>query len=178
VVEFREFTPVRWERLALAGLENARTLEALVERVVDAWDEARSADPGSDETEWVVTVDLTGPSPAWRKLREREELDALEQECADCLGALSVRIRAGGTHAVVRLADHVERQDALGASLRLCGRVAAGDDRLGLEEADFAGFDQERHGSLEAYLGRLLDGADAEIMARMLTGATTEQGAP
>lgn len=178
VVEFREFTPVRWERLALAGLENARTMEALVERVVDAWDEARSADPGSDATEWVVTVDLAGPSPAWRKLREREELDALEQECADCLGALSVRIRAGGTHAVVSLADHIDRQDALGASLRLCRRVAAGDDRLGLEEADFAGFDHERHGSLEEYLERLLDGASAEIMARVLTDATTETGSP
>ena len=178
VVQFREFTPVRWERLTVAGLEEARTMDALVERVVDAWDDARSADPGSDETEWVVTVDLAGPSPAWRKLREREELDALEQECADCLGALSVRIRAGGTHAVVRLGDHIDRQDALGASLRLCGRVAAGDDRLGLTEADLAGFDQERHGSLEQYLGRLLDGASAEIMARMLTGATTETGTP
>lgn len=178
VVEFREFTPVRWERLALAGLEHARTLEALVERVVDAWDEARPADPGSDATEWVVTVDMAGPCPAWRKLREREELDTLEQECTDCLGALSVRIRADGTHAVVRLADHIDRQDALGASLRLCGRVAAGDDRLGLEEADFAGFDQERDGSIEAYLRRLLDGADAEIMARMLTGTTTQEGAP
>lgn len=177
-VEFREFTRVRWEKLALAGLDGARTMDALVELVVDSWDRARSADPGSDVTEWVVTVDLSGPSPVWRKLREREELDALAQECADCIGAMSVRIRAGGTHAVVRLADHVGRQDALGASLRLRDRVAAGDDGLGLTEADLAGFDRERHGSIEAYLRRLLDGGDAEIMARMLTGAATGTGAP
>lgn len=178
VVEFREFTRVRWEKLVLAGLEGARTMDALVELVVDAWDRARAADPGGEATEWVVTVDLTGPSPVWRKLREREELEALEQECADCLGAMSVRIRPGGTHAMVRLADHIDRQDALGASLRLCRRVAAGDDGLGLTDADLAGFDPERHGSLEAYLRRLLDGADAEIMARMLTGTATGTGTP
>lgn len=171
VVEFREFSRVRWERLALDELERARTLDALVELVVSAWEEARAADPGSDATEWIVAVDLAGPSPAWRQLREREELEALEQECADCIGAMSVEIRAGRTHAVVPLEDHIDRQDALGASLRLCRRVAAGDDRLGLTEADLAGFDRERHGSIERYLQRLLDGGTAEIMARMLSGS-------
>lgn len=168
VVEFREFSRVRWERLALGELEGARTLDALVELVVSAWEEARAADPGSDGTEWIVAVDLAGPSPVWRQLREREELGTLEQECADCIGAMSVEIRAGRTHAVVRLDDHIDRKDALGASLRLCRRVAAGDDRLGLTEADLAGFDRERHGSIERYLQRLLDGGSAEIMARML----------
>ena len=168
VVEFREFSRVRWERLALGELEGARTLDALVELVVSAWEEARAADPGSDGTEWIVAVDLAGPSPVWRQLREREELGTLEQECADCIGAMSVEIRAGRTHAVVRLDDHIDRKDALGASLRLCRRVAAGDDRLGLTEADLAGFDRERHGSIEQYLQRLLDGGSAEIMARML----------
>ena len=169
VVEFREFSRVRWERLALDELERARTLDALVELAVGAWEEARAADPGSDATEWIVAVDLAGPSPVWRQLREREELEALEQECADCIGAMSVEIRAGRTHAVVPLEDHVDRQDALGASLRLCRRVAAGDDRLGLTEADLAGFDRERHGSIERYLQQLLDGGSAEIMARMLS---------
>lgn len=168
VVEFREFSRVRWERLALGKLERARTLDALVELVVGAWEETRAADPGSNATEWLVAVDLAGPSPVWRQLREREELEALEQECADCIGALSVEMRAGRTHAVVPLEDHIDRQDALGASLRLCRRVAAGDDRLGLTEADLAGFDSERHGSIERYLQRLLDGGSAEIMARML----------
>ena len=168
VVEFRELSRVRWERLALGELEGARTLDALVELVVSTWEEARTADPGSDATEWIVAVDLVGPSPVWRQLREREELEALEQECADCIGAMSVEIRAGRTHAVVPLEDHIDRQDALGASLRLCRRVAAGDDRLGLREADLAGFDRERHGSIERYLQLLLDGGSAEIMARML----------
>lgn len=171
VVEFREFSRVRWERLALDELERARTLDALVELAVSAWEEARAADPGTDGTEWIVAVDLAGPSPVWRQLREREELEALEQECADCIGAMSVEIRAGRTHAVVPLEDHIDRQDALGASLRLCRRVAAGDDRLGLTEADLAGFDRERHGSIERYLHRLLDGGTAEIMARMLAGS-------
>lgn len=168
VVEFREFSRVRWEKLALDDLGDARTLDALVELVVNAWEGARAADPGSDATEWIVAVDLAGPSPVWRQLREPEELEALEQECADCIGAMSVEIRAGRTHAVVQLDDHIDRQDALGASLRLCRRVAAGDDRLGLTEADLAGFDRERHGSIERYLRGLLDGGSAEIMARML----------
>ena len=176
VVEFREFSPVRWEKLAVPGLEGAHTLEALVSEVAAAWKEARSGDPGGPGIEWVVAVDLVGPSALWRKLREAEEVETIEEEVAARLGAVGVEVRAARVHPPARLDDHVARQDVLGATLRLTRDVLAGTERLGLSETDLAGFDRERDGSLDAYLRRLLEGGAEEIMTRMLVGKDEATG--
>ena len=168
VVEFREFSRVRWEHLAVEGLAGARTLDDLVSEVTAAWERARSHDPGGEDTEWMLAVDLVGPSPLWRQLRDPEELATIADEATVRLGALGCEVRAHKVHSPARVADHAGRQDALGAALRLSAEVRDGGDRLGLADTDLAGYDAERDGSLEAYLHRLLDGAAEEILTRML----------
>ena len=175
VVEFREFSRVRWEKLKVPGLEGARTLEGLVSEVTGAWEEARSGDPGGADTEWMVAVDLVGPSPMWRELGEPEEVETIEEEVGQRLGALGVEIRASRVHPQVRLEDHVARNDVLGATLRLSREVLAGTERLGLSDADLAGFDAERDGSLDAYLRRLMEGGGEEIVTRMLEAEGTRE---
>ncbi|MDE2875453.1 MAG: DNA repair exonuclease [Gemmatimonadota bacterium] len=169
VVEFREFSRVRWERLEVAGLKGAHTLDDLLTEVAVSWDRARSDDPGSGDTEWMVAVDLAGPSPLWRQLRDPEELATIADEAVERLGALGCEVRARKVHSPALVADHAGRQDALGAALSLCAEVRAGNDRLGLADTDLAGYDPERDGSLDAYLHRILDGAPEEILTRMLT---------
>lgn len=169
VVEFREFSRVRWERLAVDGLGGAQTLDDLVSEVEAAWERSRSEDPGGGDTEWMVVVDLAGPSPLWRQLRDSDELATIADEVAGRLGALGCEVRARKVHSPARVADHAGRQDALGAALRLCTEVRDGSDRLGLADTDLAGYDPERDGPLDAYLHRLLDGAPEEILTRMLT---------
>lgn len=171
VAEFREFSRVRWEHLAVDEIAGANTLDDLVGEVAAAWERARADDPGGEDTEWMVAVELSGPSPLWRQLRDPEELETIADEAGTRLGAFGCEVRAHKVHSPARVADHAGRQDALGAALRLCAEVREGRDRLGLAETDLAGYDAERDGSLDAYLHRLLDGAAEEILTRMLTTA-------
>lgn len=168
-VEFREFSRVRWEHLVVDEIAGANTLDDLVGEVAAAWERARADDPSGEDTEWMVAVELAGPSPLWRQLRDPEELETIADEAGTRLGAFGCEVRAHKVHSPARVADHAGRQDALGAALRLCAEVREGRDRLGLAETDLAGYDAERDGSLDAYLHRLLDGAAEEILTRMLT---------
>ena len=169
VVEFREFSRVRWERLAVVEVDQARTLDALGRAVASAWALARSEDPGGKDTEWMVAVELAGASPLWRELREPEELETIADELAERLDILGCEVRAAGVYPSARVEDHTGRQDALGAALRLCRDVREAGERLGLSETELAGFDPGRDASIDAYLRRLLEGAPEEILTRMLT---------
>lgn len=168
VVEFREFAPVRWEKLGVSGLEEARTLDDVAGAVTRAWAAAREADPGAGDTEWVLSVELEGPSPMWRQLRGQADLDTVADEVGQRLRIVGAEIRAARLHPGVRVEDHLERRDVLGATLQLARNVVAGGETLGLSEGDLAGFEPERDGTLAAYLRRLLEGGGEEIMARML----------
>ncbi len=168
-VEFREFSRVRWQRLVVVELGDARTLDALGRAVAAAWEHARSEDPGRHDTQWMVAVELAGPSPLWRELREPEELETIADEFAERLDIVGCEVRAAGVYPAARVEDHADRQDALGSALRLCREVREGGERLGLSETELAGFDPERDASIDAYLRRLLEGAPEEILTRMLT---------
>lgn len=168
VVEFREFAPVRWEKLGISGLEEARTLDDVVGAVTRAWTAVREADPGAADTEWVLSAELEGPSPMWQQLRDRAELDTIADEVGHRLGIVGAEVRGTRVHPRVRVEDHLERRDVLGTTLQLVRSVIAGGETLGLAEADLAGFEPARDGTLTAYLQRLLEGSGEEIMVRML----------
>ena len=173
LVEFREFAPVRWEKLAVSTLADATTLDEVAGEVVRAWEAARSDDPGSEGTEWMVAVELEGPSPIWRQLREPQELETIEDEVAARLGAVGAEVCAR-VHPKVRVDEHLERRDVLGATLQLCREVAGGAREFRLAETDLAGFDPERDATVGDYLRRLLAGGEEEILERMLE----RKGAP
>ena len=168
LVEFREFAPVRWEKLEVASLADATTLDEIATEVERNWAEARAADPGGAGTEWMVAVELAGPSPIWRQLREPRELETIEDEVAARLDVVGAEVRAGGVHPQARVGEHIERRDVLGATLQLCRDVAGRAESLGLTDADLAGFDPERDGTVDAYLVRLLKGGGEEILDRMV----------
>lgn len=166
-VEFRELAPVRWEKLSVSGLGEASTLEPLVQATVRSWEAAREADPGGG-AEWVLAVELEGPAPLWAELRRPDQVETLEDEIARRLSVLEVEVRANRLRAPVRPADHVERMDVLGATLRLAAEVAAGDEDLGISEDELAGFSRERDGTLTRYLQELVEGGAEEVAHRML----------
>ena len=175
VVEFREFSRVRWERLAVLELREARTYEALVRAVTGAWEQARSDDAGRCDTEWMVSVRLAGPAPLWRELREPAELETVADDLVRRLDVLGCEVRAAGVHPPARVEDHAGRQDALGAALRLCRDIGEAGERLGISEKELAGYDAERDASVDAYLRRLLKGAPEEILTRMRTAEGTAE---
>jgi DNA repair exonuclease SbcCD nuclease subunit len=162
-VRFRSFAPVRFETLEVRGIEGDATLASLVSRVVRAWEQARSGAAG----EWILRVVLSGPTPLARELEEEEDRAALARELEDALGVLDVDVWTRGTHPVPLAGDHRGRQDVLGEALRLVEAVRAGRAELpGLSADELAA--PEAREDVAVYVRTLLDGADGELLARLL----------
>ena len=167
-VEFNEFSRIRWEKLTVATLSNVHTFKQLIDELTDAWDRARSADPGRMDTEWMLTVDLAGPSPMCGQLRDPDELETIADELVTRTDVLGAEVRDRGLHPKVRLEQHRSRRDVLGATLRLADGIQEETEQLRVSESDLAGFDPKRDGSLGVYIRRLMTGAGEEIIPRML----------
>ncbi|MBW3534152.1 MAG: DNA repair exonuclease [Gemmatimonadetes bacterium] len=168
-VAFHSLAPVRFETVRVDGLEEAGTLDRLVRRAAAAWEAAREADPGDAATEWVVRFVLEGGTPLWASLGDEEEREALASDMAEALGLLDVEVRAGATHPVVQVEAHLRREDVLGAALRLVAAIRDGEATLpGLAPEELAGLDRPDAGDPGAYVRRLLEGAEAEVAARLL----------
>lgn len=166
-VEFRPLAGVRWERLEVEPGPEARTLDGLVRAVQERWREARTEDPGLPETEWILRLELSGPSPLHRELEHDDDRSTLEGDLAARLDLLAVELRTEGIHPPVDAAEHEERQDVLGEALRLLRRAA--DDPGLLEElapGDLAGAPGEEDRA--RYLRSLLRGLDGALVSRML----------
>jgi exonuclease SbcD len=166
-IEFRAFAPVRWETIEVGDLEEARTLDGLVRRVRQVWDEAR-ADDSAEVDEWIIRVVLRGPSPLWRELGDEDERRIVADELAGDLGALDVTVETAGLHPVVSIDEHRRREDVLGEALRLVAAVRADAGTIPLTVDDLAGFEADRSDDVNAYVRSLLRGAEGEIVARLL----------
>ena len=167
-VEFREFSRVRWARMTVANLRDAHTFEPLMDGLADAWDKARSADPGREDTEWMLTVDLTGPSPMFGRLRDPHERETIAGRLVTRPGIRGAEVRDKGLYPKVRLEEHRSRRDVLGEALRLAKGIQDETEELRVSEKHLAGFDPKRDGSPGAYIRRLMAGAGEEITLRML----------
>jgi len=166
-VEFRPLAPVRWETLTLRDPAGATSLDGLLRLVRDRWSEARRQDP-DPEAEWMVRVEITGSTPLWRELEDDEDRAHLAGELEAALGALEVRLEAPAVHAPVSVEEHTGREDVLGVALRLLDEVRRGEAvRPGLEEE----LALRRSGREAAVpLADVLEGADAELVSRLLKG--------
>jgi len=205
VVEFREFAPVRWEKVVVTGLRGAETAGQLVREIGreveryrglanDAASEGEAAPgqvqaggeqdapegtAGPDGPERMLVIELEGPSPLWRELRDRSDIEALEHEVARRLGVWGAEVRSDRVYAPVDVAGYVERPDVLGTVLRLANEVVTAPApralaALELSEEDLAGYDPERDGTLDDYLRSVLEGASEEIVYRMIDARGSE----
>lgn len=174
-VRFRELGPIRWERLRVDDLEEARNLEELEEAVRVRWNEARSGDPPAapGRTDWIVRVVLSGGTPLWRELESGENLRILADELEAVLGVLAAEVRAERTHPVVDVEAHRERSDVVGEVLELLDRVRSGETTLdGTSPEELAGVsDADGDDAAPAYARELLRDAGEELLARLLAGA-------
>ncbi len=168
-VEFRELAPLRRETLTVDGLENATDLDTLVDRVEQAWHGVRDEAGAPPDTEWLLRVDLTGPTPLWRQLEVHEEVTTATREIRGRLGVLEVRLEAAGVHPVLSPEEYRRRTDVLGEALRLLERVRRDEDRLrGVAPAELAGFAGGEGEALDTYVRERLRDAEAELLARMV----------
>jgi DNA repair protein SbcD/Mre11 len=172
-VEFVELAPVRWERLRVDGLEALERTDEVVRRVEEVWGDVRKEDPGRPGTEWLVRVELTGPSPIVRDLESDQEQAGMSQVLAGTLGLLDVEIRTGTLRPFRGVEPHLDRQDVVGEALRLLRELVRDPARspaaeLELEAGDLAGFQLGEGLSLDGYLRGLLEGEEATLVDALL----------
>jgi DNA repair protein SbcD/Mre11 len=172
-VEFVELAPTRWERLRVQGLESLQRIEEVVRRVEEAWREVRDEDPGRPGTDWLVRVELAGPSPIVRDLESEEERAGMAEALAGTLGLMDVEIRTDALRPFRRVEPHLDRQDVVGEALRLIRELVRDPDRspaaeLEVEAGDLAGYEPGTDAALDEYLRGLLEGEEATLVDALL----------
>ena len=170
-VRFRPLAPVRWERLSVTDLSEARAIGDVHMAVRAAFDDLREADehvlPGQD---WILRVELSGPCPLTAVLRSDEERDGLAEYLGESLGALDVEVRDAGLSPPIDLSRHVGQRHVLGEALALIEQAGRDDTLLSrLAPSELArGDEQAAEGERLQYLRGLLDGLDAAAAERLL----------
>lgn len=165
-VAFHPLAPIRWESLEVGDLLGVESADALIRHVAACWAAWLDGEP-EPGAEWMLRIRLDGGTPLWRLLRDEEEKATLEAELGAELGVLEVTIDVDRVRAPVDPGEHVDRDDVLGSALRGLADLVAGHGEPGRFEAELQGWDPRRE-ALEAYLRRVLDGADADLVSRML----------
>jgi hypothetical protein len=164
-VVFRSFAPVRWETLDWAGWEDAESLDALIRSTAQRWEDWLETEPGA-RCEWMLRIRMYGGTPLWRALRDPVERETLETELIGELGVLDVTVDADAVHAPVDPDAHRDRPDALGYALQELERLRSGTADSERFRSALQGWD-ERTETLNAYLARILSGADADLVSWM-----------
>ncbi len=160
--------PLRFTTLPVDGLATARSVDSVVRRVVECWQSQRLLDPAPG-IEWIVRVDLEGPTPLAHFLRRPDDLEALRDGLEAALDVRDIELSAHRTHTPVQVADHAGRDDALGEALRLVRGLLDGSESFDtVRPVPPAGLDAAEGEEEDAYLRGLLDGASAELLVRML----------
>ena len=155
----------------MTRLDEITSLDDLERRIHAAWNTLRADEPTPVGVDWMVRVVLSGPCPLWSELRTPEDRETLANELCGVLGALDVTVVADGVHPVIPLEEHRLRTDVLGEALRLSEAVRDGRTSLDdLLEGSLAALDSDGPAERQAYVRRLLEGADGEIASRMLEG--------
>lgn len=169
LLHFHPLAPVRWEVIPVQGLEEIRSVEGLLDHLQQVWETARREDPADPGTRWLIQFRLSGGCPLWKGLHDPEDVATLERELTTLLEAVEVTVRAEGVGPVVELEREAQRPDVLGEALRLLGRLHGGEPVLDVAEDELAGYDPERDGSVHAYIRRLMEDVDRELVARLRT---------
>jgi DNA repair exonuclease SbcCD nuclease subunit len=163
---FVPFAPIRWERLAVDALPDSNALTVLVEDLARRIQETR----GSATDEIAVRVELSGPSPLARELRDADERRQIEEALTARTGALEVQLRAGGLSQPFDPAELRESPTVVSKALELI-EAAEGDpellESLAPEELATAVSPGEER---RAYLGALLSGLSEELFERSFSG--------
>ncbi|MEZ4415989.1 MAG: DNA repair exonuclease [Gemmatimonadota bacterium] len=163
-VSFHETARLRFETLPVDALDQCHSLDALVRTVEASW-RHRLDSEGSGADEWIVRVELSGPCPLSRELAEADDLRVLEDELAGRLGALAVEVWSS-THPVLRVEDHLDRDDVLGEALRLIANLEAGKESLSrVDPGELAGCDEPAGARRDDYLRSLLMDAGPGLVA-------------
>ncbi len=165
-VDFRPFAPTRWEHIVLDDLEEADTVQALVQRATAAFAE-RAGD--AQATNWLLRLTLRGPCPMADDLASPDQVEELEQVFAERLSVRDVEVRTRSLVPPVDPEEHRGETHLIGEVLSLLDRLETDDEALDAVAPDVvAGVPDDDPDARRRYLRSLLDGLDREAVARLL----------
>lgn len=175
-VDFHELASIRWERIALGGLDEIGNAEALQAHIEAHWDSVRRSPEGPRDREVLLRIVLSGPSPLYAPLADEAEAGEFGARLAARLGVLEVELRLEGLRPAVDPADALQRPDAAGEALRLIRSLGADDgpspsERLGIPAGALAGRQSgalTSQADLDAYLRELLSDGDRLALERFI----------
>lgn len=168
-VEFHPLAPVRWDVVSLNGLGDATGVTGIVDRAVAAFARLRGEDDVLPDQEWLLRVDLAGPSPLARTLRDPEAQSELAELLHDDLGVLDVDLRVHDLHPPVDVEAHRGQPHLLGQTLDLLASARSDNATLdAITPADLAGVDRADEGERRRHLRDLLDGLDTAAAEALL----------
>jgi DNA repair exonuclease SbcCD nuclease subunit len=175
-VEFRPLAAIRWETIALKGLERMQDAAALRLAAATAFESLRKQPDVLPGQKWMLRVALSGPCAMARDLQEDDLVDELSEELAAEMqpqGALAVAVCDEGVTLPCNLTDHRGQAHLLGLALEVIDALAEDGKLLThLHAGPLAGMP---HGSAEekrAWLRTLLpdlDLAAAEVLLKETT---------
>jgi exonuclease SbcD len=164
--KFVPFAPVRWERLEVESQPDWSAPAVLFENLAQRIDALRR----SASEELAVRIELSGPSPLARALRDEGERRQIAEELVGRTGALEVQLRADRLSQPFDPAELRESPTVVAKALELI-RAAEGDpellESLAPEELATAVSEGEER---RAYLAELLPGLPEELILRSFAG--------
>jgi DNA repair exonuclease SbcCD nuclease subunit len=171
--EFLELGPIRWETLPVDGLESETDLTGVAKRIEEVWEERSEADPGSDETRWILRIELSGPSGLHRDWTDPQALEELARGLMPSLDLVYLEILADKLTPATRVQEYIQREDVLGEVLRLASELSdpegpSPSEALGLNADDMLGLDPESRRDLDTYLRQLLEGGETALLSAFL----------
>jgi len=171
-VRFIECGPVRWETLHITDIREA-DLPSLARRIEQEWWNQREVDPGENRPDWILRVELAGPSPAAPLLAREEQREELRDALTTHLGLLDAEIRCHALRSPVNVEDHLGREDVLGEVLRMIGELrrpggASPREVLEVISEQLAGAGQVAPEALDDYLREILMNGEATVLSAML----------
>ena len=162
--EFVRFAPVRWARYN-AKLPRDATRGALIDHLTRCIETERS---WQDE-EIAIRIDLEGPHPLARSLRDPVQLTGLAEELVSRSGALEVELRGSRVSLPVDMETLRGTPSMLRHALDLIDRARTDDALLESLAPDvLAHAVDEVPDSARDYLRTLLEELDEEILERSL----------
>ena len=168
---FQPLARIRWERLSLNDLAEARSITDIQAsaRAAFAHLEAKAAGELLPDQEWILRVEMRGPCPLADTLRSEEERNDLADFLRDALGALDVEVRDTGLHRPIDLAEYRGHRHVLGLALELAEQARSDDALLqSLVPAALAASEFDDQSERDAYLRELLAGMDSQVAEALL----------